>query len=109
MAVSHNKKFMAVCERSHQAVCFVFELNTLKRRRVITSTESVAKEFIDVKFAYSDEKLTNFLFTLVSANHSELVTEFWSNSSRVFSNSRLETPSTASCSGCGTSSALWRS
>lgn len=44
----------------------MYELNTLKRRRVITSSESVAKEFIDVKFAYSDEKLTNFLFTLVS-------------------------------------------
>ena len=66
MAVSHNKKFMAVCERSHQAICFVYELNTLKRRRVITSSESVSKEFIDVKFAYSEEKLTNFLLTLVS-------------------------------------------
>ena len=32
----------------------------------MTTNESVAKEFIDVKFAYSDEKLTNFLFTLVS-------------------------------------------
>ena len=68
MAVSHNKKFMAVCERSHQAICFVYELNTLKRRRVITSSESVSKEFIDVKFAYSEEKLTNFLLTLVSIN-----------------------------------------
>ena len=27
----------------------------------------MAKEFIDVKFAYSEEKLTNFLLTLVSA------------------------------------------
>ena len=109
MAISHNKKYLAICERAPQAVCFVYETQSLKRRRILTSSESVAKEFIDVKFAFSDEKLTNFLFTLVSANLSELVTEFWSNSSRVFSDSRLETPSTVSCSGYGTSSALWRS
>lgn len=66
MAVSHSKKYLAVCERASQAICFVYELNTLKRRRVITSSESSAQEFVDVKFAYSEEKLTNFLFTLVS-------------------------------------------
>ena len=67
MAISHNKKFLAICERAQQAVCFIYEVNSLKRRRILTSTDSVAKEFIDVKFAYSEDKLTNFLFTLVSA------------------------------------------
>mgnify|MGYP000942726258 CR=1 FL=1 len=66
MAVSHNKKFLAVCERASQAVCFIYEVGSLKRRRILTSSESVAQEFIDVKFAHSEEKLTNFLFTLVS-------------------------------------------
>ena len=66
MAVSHNKKYLAVCEKAQQAICFIYELNSLKRRRIITSSESVAKEFIDVKFANSDDKLTNFLVTLVS-------------------------------------------
>ena len=66
MAISHNKKYLAICERAPQAVCFVYETQSLKRRRILTTSESVAKEFIDVKFAYSDEKLTNFLFTLVS-------------------------------------------
>jgi len=42
MAVSHSKKYLAVCERASQAICFVYELNTLKRRRVITSSESTA-------------------------------------------------------------------
>jgi len=68
MALSQNKKFLAVCERSQQAVCFVYEVNTLKRRRVLTSTELEAKEFIDCKFSYTEEKLNNFLLTLVSAS-----------------------------------------
>ena len=66
MAISHNKKFLAICERAQQAICFVYEVNSLKRRRILTTNESVAKEFIDVKFAYSEEKMTNFLLTLVS-------------------------------------------
>ena len=66
MAISHNKKYLALCERSEQAVCFVYEVNSLKRRRILTSDDFNAKEFIDVKFAHSDEKLTNFLLTLVS-------------------------------------------
>ena len=66
MALSHNKKFLALCERSAQAICFIYEVATLKRRRVLTSSEIQAKEFIDCKFAYSEEKLSNFLLTLVS-------------------------------------------
>ena len=66
MAVSANKKYLAICERAQQAICFIYEVNSLKRRRIITSSESGAKEFVDVKFAHSEEKLTNFLVTLVS-------------------------------------------
>ena len=66
MAVSDNKKFLAICERSQQAVCFVYEVASLKRRRIITSSESIAKEFIDVRFAHSEDKMTNFMLTLVS-------------------------------------------
>lgn len=66
MALSHNNKYLAICERAEQAICFVYEVNTLKRRRILTSSESVAKEFVDVKFAHSDEKMSNFLLTLVS-------------------------------------------
>ena len=67
MAVSSNNKYLAVCERSQQAICLIYELGTLKRRRILTSSESAATEFIDVKFtAQTEDKLTNFLFTLVS-------------------------------------------
>lgn len=66
MAISANKKFLAICERAQQAICFVYEVNSLKRRRILTTQDSIAKEFIDVKFAYSEEKMTNFLLTLVS-------------------------------------------
>ena len=72
MALSHNNRYLAICERAEQAICFVYEVNSLKRRRILTSSESVAKEFIDVKFAHSDEKLTNFLFTLVSSRFESL-------------------------------------
>lgn len=73
MALSHNSKYLAICERAEQAICFVYEVNTLKRRRILTSSESVAKEFVDVKFAHSDEKMSNFLLTLVSMLQSPLI------------------------------------
>ena len=66
MAVSPNKKYLAICEKAERAVCIIYEVNTLKRRRILTTDDSDAQEFIDVKFAYSEEKLTNYLFTLVS-------------------------------------------
>ena len=50
MAVSSNNKYLAVCERSQQAICLIYELGTLERRRILTSSESAATEFIDVKF-----------------------------------------------------------
>jgi hypothetical protein len=43
----------------------------------LTTNESVATEFIDVKFAYSDEKLTNFLFTLTGEPDYRLVVWLW--------------------------------
>ena len=65
LAVSHNKKSLAVCEQSTQALCVVYELNTLKRRKILTSSELQSREFTQVSFAYSEEKLQNFLLTLV--------------------------------------------
>jgi len=72
MAVSANGRFLAVCERAKQALCIVYELKSekgdyfLKRRRILTTSESPASEFKEVKFAYSEEKMTNFLLTFVS-------------------------------------------
>ena len=67
MAVSNvNKRFLAVCEEAKQALCVVYDLQTLKRRKILTSSEIQSSKFTDVKFAYSEEKLTNFLMTLVS-------------------------------------------
>lgn len=39
MAISANKKYIALCERAEQAVCMVYELNTLRRRRILTSED----------------------------------------------------------------------
>lgn len=74
MAVSHNGRFLAVCEKAKQPLCVIYELKVekgdqfLKRRRVLTTSETSANEFKEVAFAYSDDKMTNFLLTVVSYN-----------------------------------------
>ena len=69
MAVSNiSKRYLAVCEEAKHALCIVYDLHTLKRKKILTSSEIHASKFIDVKFGYSEEKLTNFLVTLVSLN-----------------------------------------
>ena len=77
MAVSNvNKRFLAVCEEARQAICIIYDLTTLKRRKILTSSEVQSSKFTDVKFAYSEEKLNNFLLTLVSVSHASLIEEF---------------------------------
>ena len=68
MAISNvnNRRYLAVCEEARQALCVVYDLHTLKRKKILTSSEIKSSKFTDVKFAYSEEKLTNFLVTLVS-------------------------------------------
>lgn len=56
LALSPSKRWLAVCERSDRAVCSVFDVNTLKRRKILTSTEYQSKEFVSVNFAASNEK-----------------------------------------------------
>ena len=39
LAVSPAKKYLAICEKSERAICSVYDLTTLKRRKVLTSLE----------------------------------------------------------------------
>lgn len=43
LAVSPNKKFMAVAERADKGTISVYDLQTLKRRKVLVSSETGAK------------------------------------------------------------------
>jgi hypothetical protein len=56
IAVSAAKKFIAVCEKAEKAVCVVYDAITHKRRRILTSTEINAKEFISAAFSPLNEK-----------------------------------------------------
>ena len=66
LAVSQGKKYLAVCEKAERALCIVYDLATLKRRKVLTSTDYNAREFISVAFSASNEK--SLLCTLVSTS-----------------------------------------
>jgi 6-phosphogluconolactonase (cycloisomerase 2 family) len=59
LALSPSKKFLAVCEKGERAICTVYvaamdaKSNTLvfKKKKVLTSMEYHAKEFISVAFS----------------------------------------------------------
>jgi len=56
IAVSPNKKFVAVAEKSDKGVITVFDLHSLKRRRLLTASDSMSKEFVSLAFS-PDSKL----------------------------------------------------
>ena len=55
-------------------------MHTLKRRRVLTSSELQAKEFTQVSFAYSEEKLHNYLLTLSGEPDYRVIIWLWDKS-----------------------------
>jgi WD40 repeat protein len=56
MAVSPNRKFLAVSESSDKATVTVFDCIGLKRRRMLQSTECLSKEFVSISFS-SDSRV----------------------------------------------------
>ena len=64
LAVSPSKKFLAVAERAERAICCVYDLFTLKRKKIITSTDYQSKQFLSLAFAPSAER--SLLVTLTS-------------------------------------------
>lgn len=43
LAVSPSKKYLAMCEQAERAICSVWDLGTMKRRRIITSHDYQSK------------------------------------------------------------------
>lgn len=70
MCLHPNKRYLAVCEKAKQAMCIIYELSNkntqIKRKRILTSSECKATEFVQCSFANSDEKISQFLVTVVS-------------------------------------------
>ena len=56
LAISHNSKYLAVCEKSTQAVCFIYDVIQGKRKKVLTSVDCAADSFTGVNFARSSDK-----------------------------------------------------
>lgn len=86
--LSPCKRYLAVCERSTQAICIVYDLNTLKRKRILTSAEIAATEFTSISFATSADKLMRFLVTLTnkcSDGNYRLVVWLWDKQRLVIS------------------------
>lgn len=75
LALSPSKRFLAVCEKAEKAVCSVFDVNTLKRRKILTSTDYNSKEFVSVNFAPSNEK--SMLVTLTSEPDIRVILWIW--------------------------------
>ena len=71
LAVSPSRKHIAVCERAERAICIIYDISGLgqnpplqpKRKKVLSSSDYTAKDFICVCFAPSAEK--SMLATLV--------------------------------------------
>lgn len=72
MTVSPSRKHLAVCERAERAICVIYDISGLaqnppippKRKKILSSSDYSAKEFICVAFAPTAEK--SMLATLVS-------------------------------------------
>jgi len=75
LALSPSKKFLAVCEKSERAVCSVFDVNSMKRRKILTSTDYNSKEFVSVNFAPSNEK--SLLVTLTGEPDIRVIIWTW--------------------------------
>ena len=43
MAISGSRKFIAIAERGEKAACIIYDIHTLRKRKVITIPESDAK------------------------------------------------------------------
>lgn len=75
MALSSNKSYLAVCERSEKALCCIYAVNTKKRRKIICSDNLNDREFISVAFSHQNEK--GHLVTLTGGQEGMVILWQW--------------------------------
>jgi hypothetical protein len=80
MALSPNKKEIAVCEKAENAVCVIYEMSTLKRRKILCSTDYASTTFTAVNFAKSSEKLNQFIVTITGEPDYRAIVWLWEKS-----------------------------
>ncbi|KAI8825817.1 WD40-repeat-containing domain protein [Fimicolochytrium jonesii] len=51
MAISANKRYIAIAERGEKASCALYDLHTLRRRKTLQSTDTESKDFVCVAFS----------------------------------------------------------
>lgn len=51
LSISPNKKLLAVAERSEKAMITVYDLQTLKRRKVLVAADAGSKEYVSMAFS----------------------------------------------------------
>lgn len=78
LSLSHQKNYLAVCERSERAICCIYDINTHKRRKVLTSDYITDKEFISVAFSHQNEK--GHLVTLTGGQDGIIILWQWNKS-----------------------------
>lgn len=57
LCVSGNRRLLAVAERSDKAMVTVYDLQTLKRRKQLTTTEAGSKEYVSMSFSADGKML----------------------------------------------------
>ena len=73
LAVSPSKRYVAVAERAERGQVNVYDLHTLKKRKVLSTPESASREYVSLCFS-ADNK---FLLTLGGAPDWTLVCWAW--------------------------------
>lgn len=51
ITLSVNKKYLAVAERAERAIISIYDMSTLKKRKVLTATESDLREYLSISFS----------------------------------------------------------
>ncbi len=66
LALSPCKRYLAVCEKAKQAVCAIYDPLTQKRKKILTSNEYQASEFVAAAFSNTRamDLLTHYLITV---------------------------------------------
>jgi cilia- and flagella-associated protein 57 len=76
LCLSSNKRYLAVGEKGEKPVCIIYDLQTMRKRKVLTLTDGDAKEFISISFS-ADAK---FLLTQTGAPDWSLTLWGWEKS-----------------------------
>jgi len=76
LAVSPSHRFLAVCEKAEHPLCIIYDLHGIKqgqnpkRKKVLTSHDTFAKEFVSACFSPHHEKINIVTLTCPEASDS---------------------------------------